>query len=641
MSSRAGVFLALVAVTVALWGCGEVQGGSQSDDGLPLGLEEIFTQNHGIGEALPRPDAGDGGADEWIAVADLSEGRGLYRLVEDDGEPATLQFLGEGAQPRWSPDGDRVVFVGDGVLQWMSASATSTDDATPLVEGMDGVRAPRFSPDGETVAFYSTDSGYQDIWLVPVDGGESRQLTRGAMPQDDSRFAPAWSPSGSRIAYISNEADWWHDDVWVIDVASGQTRQVSSTLMASSTPVWSPGGDVIALMGTAKDEYWYQDLSYIYVLDLDGGSERTLDMQVWATDRAMSQNLIWSPDGETLYFPYQERGDYDLWAVPADGGVATRITSLGGSMSSIHLGRQSGRLSFVRSGPLEGRELWAISTLGGAPERVTRVSPDFQGVQEPREIYYRSWDGLYIQGFLYLPPDFDSGDEYPALVEVHGGGTNSYLRNQNLTEQYLASRGYVVLAINYRGGSGFGRVFQDLGVEDWLNGQALDAASAADWIRAQRWSNGKVGIYGYSYGGSMSMAAITLAPDRFDAAVPMAGAYTKAETSETEDRLGQIFSVTGHGGTPEERPDTYEKSNTLLRVDQIEAPVLLMHGDADTRVPFEHFELAVEALEEHGKEYETRVFEGEPHGFRNPMNRVELYRALEAFFDRHLRDGGR
>ena len=122
-----------------------------------------------------------------------------------------------------------------------------------------------------------------------------------------------------------------------------------------------------------------------------------------------------------------------------------------------------------------------------------------------RKLSYRSFDGLYIQGFLYLPPNMRPGAKYPALVQVHGGGTNSYLRTQNLLEQYLASKGYVVMAINYRGGSGFGREFQDLGVNDWASGQAHDAAIAADFMRSLPYVNGKVGIYGYSYGGIMSI----------------------------------------------------------------------------------------------------------------------------------------
>jgi dipeptidyl aminopeptidase/acylaminoacyl peptidase len=138
------------------------------------------------------------------------------------------------------------------------------------------------------------------------------------------------------------------------------------------------------------------------------------------------------------------------------------------------------------------------------------------------------------------------------------------------------------------------------------------------------------------------MAAIARVPDAFDAAVPMAGIYDFADAYTNADRLGKIFIRTGHGGSPEERPDVYAVSNTLARVANVETPVLTMHGEADVRAPFRQFELAVEILEREGKVYEARSYPNEPHGFRDPANRVDMYRRLEAWFDRWLRsDGGR
>jgi dipeptidyl aminopeptidase/acylaminoacyl peptidase len=407
--------------------------------------------------------------------------------------------------------------------------------------------------------------------------------------------------------------------------------------MASSTPVWSPDGRRIALLGTSKSEYWYEDLAYIYLLDPATGTEETVPMQVHATDWLHNHTVTWSPDGSEIYFPYHERAAVELWRVPAEGGVATRVTNMGGSFRAYHGAANGGGFVFLRQTQTRGTEVDYVPAAGGPARRLTSVSTEWQGLVVPEEISYRSWDGLYIQGFLFAPPDFDPAGRYPALVMVHGGGTNSYLQGLSLTEQYLAQRGYVVLAVNYRGGSGFGREFQDLGVNDWANGQARDAASAATFLRGQPWSNGKVGIYGYSYGGITSMAAIARVPDAFDAAVPMAGIYDFADAYTNADRLGKIFIRTGHGGSPEERPDIYAISNTLARVSNITTPVLIMHGEADVRAPFHQFELAVEILEAEGKVYEAHSYPGEPHGFRNPANRIDMYQRLEAWFDRWLR----
>jgi dipeptidyl aminopeptidase/acylaminoacyl peptidase len=360
-------------------------------------------------------------------------------------------------------------------------------------------------------------------------------------------------------------------------------------------------------------------------------------MQVRATDWLHSQRILWLPDGGSILFPYLERGDFHVWSVPARGGVATRVTHLGGVLRSLSASRNGARVAFVRGGSTAGAEAYLLDIAGGSPRRLTRFSDDWQGVVEPREIAYRSHDGLYIQGFLYLPPGWSESGRYPSLVQVHGGGTNSYLRGLSLLEQYLAAKGYVVLAINYRGGSGFGREFQDLSVNDWANGQAQDAAAAGRFLRSQPWSNGKVGIYGYSYGGIQTMAAIARAPEVFDAAVPMAGIYDFADAYTNADRLGRIFIRTGHGGAPEERPEIYAVSNTLARLRQVRTPLLVMHGEADVRAPYRQFQLAVDSLRAFGKTFESRSYPGEPHGFRDPANRIDMYRRLEAFFDRYLR----
>lgn len=611
---------------------------AQGPQTLPLTWENIFTASAGVRDAVLSPDGGT-----LAVAASTPEGPGIFLVDVSTGEEHPL--VRGGSSPVWMPDGSGILYSADRDL-WIApvdlGSPAAAGEPHPRVRRVTNdpldERAARPSPDGETVAFYSGRSGHQDVWLVPTDGSTApRQLTRESMAVDDFRFAPAWSPDGRTIAYFSNKADYWMDDIWVVDVATGEERQISEGLMASSTPVWSPDGSRIALLGTSKDEYWYEDLAYLYILDPATGSERIVGMQVHATDWLHNLGVFWSPDGAELFFPYLERARMELWRVPAEGGVATRMTNMEGHFRGYDAAADGSGFVFVRSTPTRGAEADYVSRLGGPVRRLTEFSTRWEGLAEPREISYRSWDGLYIQGFLHLPPDFDPNGDYPTLVQVHGGGTNSYLHSLNLTEQYLSRRGYVVLAVNYRGGSGFGRPFQDLGVEDWANGQARDAAAAADFVRAQPWSNGKVGIYGYSYGGITSMAAIARVPDAFDAAVPMAGIYDFADAYTNADRLGKIFTRTGHGGSPEERPEVYAVSNTLARVGNIRTPVLTMHGEADVRAPFRQFLLVVDILEKEGKTYEAHSYPGEPHGFRDPGNRIDMYKRLEAWFDRWLR----
>jgi len=658
-SSRSGAVYFVYLAAVIVSACGgpviTVQDGRNA-----LTLQNIFGAARGAGRAVLSSDG------QTVAVSGSGPaGAGIYAVATgartgEFGEQ--VDFWAQGGSQTWSPDASHLAFTRGGSL-WVVERGQA--DGREVAGNLSGVRAPSWSPDGLMIAFYATDSGYQDVWLVGADGASApRQLTRGAAESDDARFTPMWSPDGRWIAYISNDADWWHDDVWLVEIVSGTTHKVSSSLMASSSPVWSPDGSSLVLMGTAKDEYWYEDLGYLYRIDLDltGAAPRAIreapiEMQVYATDAIMRFDPFWSVDGERIYFPYHERGAFDLWAVPSNGGVATRVTNVGGAWASLDAAPDAHVAVFTRDAPTEGRETWLVDLDGGVPRRLTDFSTRLRGVQRPTEIAFESFDGLYIQGFLYLPPSIRSalgaadgsrgsprglseglvygGPTCPALVQVHGGGTNSFYQGTNLIEQYLANQGFVVLAINYRGGSGFGREFQDLSVEDWLNDQSKDPGAASDWLKAQPWVNGKVGIYGGSYGGMQSMSAITRTPDKFDAAVPMRGIYSEALTLPYADRLGKIFTITGHGGTPEERPEIYAKSETLDRMDRITAPVLLMHGELDVRAPFENFELAVDRLESLGKDFESMTYP-EGHGFRDPANSVDMYSRLETFFGKHL-----
>ncbi len=599
-----------------------------AQDKLPLTWQNIFTKNDGARQAAISPDG------KFVAVVASYQGqRGIF-LVEIN-DPANFKFWASGGSPSWFSDSKKIVYTSDGDVWTITISSKKPDRITNDPEGE---RTPKPSPNGKYIAFYSGRSGYQDIWMVSSTGNDKpEQVTKKGMAADDFRFYPSWSPDSKSIAYYSFKNDYWEDDIWVVDVATKKEKKVSSNLMAMSAPIWSPDGSQIALFGNAKAEYWYEDLSYIYLIDPKKGTDKKLEMQVHATDLLFNHTVSWSGDGSELFFPYQERSEVELWRVSSKGGVATRVTNMGGTFFNYHATKNADAFIFVRSNSTRGNEVDYIKSTGGTLRQLTDFSTKWNDLKEPVEISYRSWDGLYMQAFMYTPEGFDESKKYPTLVHVHGGGTNTYYKRLSLNEQYLANKGYVVLAVNYRGGSGFGRPFQNLSINDWGNGQALDAAHAADFIRAQKWSDGKVGIYGYSYGGITSMAAITRAPGKFDAAVPMAGIYDFGDAYTNADRIGKIFTKTGHSGSPEEKPEIYAISNALSRVDQVDTPLLIMHGEADVRAPFRQYELAVKILKEKKKVFESKSYPNEPHGFRNPQNRVDMYTRLEKWFEKYLK----
>lgn len=553
---------------------------------------------------------------------------GLY-LVGLDGK---ANFLTAGHSAAWLPDNKHIIFLHKQNLWKMDIQ---TRDTTQLTSDPLDIRAPKPSPDGKLIVFASSRGGHQDLWVVPADGSRSpAQLTHKSLPADEMRFGFNWSPNGTHIAYVSNSAGYWSDDLWIIDVNTKQAQRVTDQVMVQGEPAWSPDSNKIAVFGTKKSDYWYLEMANIFLVDVTTATTTLLPKQITAREYGAP---VWSHDGRHLFFTHQSRGEVELWHVNSKGGVATRMSHQGGLIHDWDISEKSQYTAIVRSTPTRGREIELYNLFGGNPVRLTQFSTNWKGLVEPKEISYRSVDGMYIQGFMFVPPDFDNTLQYPSIVQVHGGGTNSYYNGLNLVEQRLAQRGYVVIAVNYRGGSGFGREFQDLSTNDWANTQALDAAAAADFIRAQPWSNGKVGIYGYSYGGITSLGAIARAPEAFDAAVPMAGIYDFATAYKNRNRVIKLFIKHGHSGLPEEQPEHYKISNTIRLLDKVKTPVLLMHGESDTIAPFSQFEMATAELKKQDKVFEAVSYPGEPHRFKNKVNRIDMYRRMESWMDHWLK----
>lgn len=162
--------------------------------------------------------------------------------------------------------------------------------------------------------------------------------------------------------------------------------------------------------------------------------------------------------------------------------------------------------------------------------------------------------------------------------------------------------------------------------------------AAADFIRKQPWSDLKVGIYGYNCGEIACLGAVARAPEAFDAAVPIAGIYDFATAYNNENHIIELFIKYGHSGAPVEKPEHFDISNTIKRLKDVKTPILLMYGEADTIAPFNQFSQAVEELKKHNKVFEAHSYSNEPHRFKNPENRVDIYKKLEAWMARWLKN---
>jgi len=176
-----------------------------------------------------------------------------------------------------------------------------------------------------------------------------------------------------------------------------------------------------------------------------------------------------------------------------------------------------------------------------------------------------------------------------------------------------------------------------LSVGDWTRGQGWDAVAASDLLRSLPYCNGKVGIYGGSYGGIMTMAAITRDPSKFQAAAPFFGIYDWVAAYDDADRLGKIFLVTGFDGyRPEDNPEMYYRNSTINFLKDVNVPLLIEHGELDRRAPYSQALRLVDALKKQGKTFDFFHYPDEQHGIRRPQNFVDAYSRMEAWFAKYL-----
>lgn len=612
--------------------------------GRPLTLESM-NQGITVGDPQVSPDGAR------IAFVSNKSGRGKIWLVGIDGRDPKVLIDDAGSEnsPRWSPDGKTLAFARAEKGQadiW--AVTVANGQVRRITNDAPGERDFAWSPDGARLAFISDRAKFEDLYLVTVADGKVEQLTTETNPWDEGRWEPCWSPDGKTIAYVSNRSATFADDLWLVDVATKKTQRVTTDLHVMSTPIWSPDGRHIAFNGMRVDEFWYGDMSDIYLVAMPDRRVVKLPSTTPVSDGNGNQKMVWAADSKSLFFRYQWQGNTNLWRVGlpgdprAESSVATQMTYEEGVIGAFTVGNDGKSLAYVRSSGTSGGDLYAFNPAGGLPRQLTNWFEPYAGLAAPERLAYRSTDGQYILGYLYRPPNFDASRKYPALVQVHGGGNNAHNNGFHVLENFLASQGFVVMAVEYRGSAGHGRAFQDLALGEWAAGQGWDAVAAARYLKAQPWSNGKVGIYGGSYGGIMSMAAVTRDSSAFDAAAPLYGIYDWADAYAHADRLMQFWVIEGHFGfKPGENPELFNHTASIKHLDGVSKtlPFLVMHGERDRRAPYQQSVKLVEALKARGNPVEFKSFPDDAHGFRTPKSRVDAYGRLLAFFRQHLTGG--
>jgi dipeptidyl aminopeptidase/acylaminoacyl peptidase len=591
-----------------------------------------------------------------------------------------------GDGPQWMPDGERILFpasLGAGSIWTVRADGQQLGRLT----GDLSAQLPRLAPGGSHIAYLSEKSGNPELWLWDVAAGRDRQLTRfGARIN-----AFAWSPDAREIAFAALR--YGSFDIWVVSVADGAVRRVTSSDAYELSPEWTPDGrhlvyvraddrwvdhDVMLVPATggegrvvATDRGWFDYgtigtrstfgaplvspdgrqllfrsarsgwINY-WIIPIAGGEPRPL-----SAEAADQSDARWSPDGRWVVFASNRNGAFDLRVVASGGGTARVLVPVTtGVAGSPAWSPDSRRVAFTLATPTRPQDLYVVALDGGAPRQLTFSQPEAteRALVTPRKVHYTS-DDFSIPAYLYLPPGARSGERFPGILYIHGGPTGQFSDSYQYQPQFLARMGYVVLAPNIRGSSGYGVAFEKANDPCWTICDLRDVAAGVAYLKTLPEVNGaRMGITGISYGGIMSMAAVARAPDLFQAAIPQSGYADWVSFHDYNAELGHTKLLAHEWGPWPDSTSVYRRNSSIGLVHQVQAPVFLVHGVGREQAwrpgvaPIRASQEYALALEQHHKVLQYKTYPNETYYVNGRANQRQLLLDMLEWFDRYLKD---
>jgi dipeptidyl aminopeptidase/acylaminoacyl peptidase len=563
------------------------------------------------------------------------------------GWPVTLTTSAGGKSGlSWSPDNRSLAYASQGSIWTVSIDGGQPHRLThtPPGEGdprQAGDRAPHWSPKGDWILFETGRRGHGDIVAVTPDGLRESILTTGSADSIDG----AWSPDGTGIAYVERAPEYFSGKLQLIHF-NGESgcATVPVTLYTAPVdrgggwalrqPAWSPDGATLALV--LQESGW----DNVYLLSAKGGKPRPV-----TRGEEEDHEPVFSPDGKSLAIvsnretPEASR----IWIVNLNGSGARALTHFDtpGIESSPEWAPNGASVFFHRSSPVTSTDLLVADVQGtnATPTYLTHTLPkNFEGaLQVPEKVKLISKDNLSVAGMLYKPRGFQSRKTYPAVLWIHGRPEGQDDFRLDVWAQYLAQEGYVVLEPNYRGSSGYGEKFRNLNVGDSGGGEMDDVAAGAQYLIDHGLADPKrIAIGGGSHGGTMTAYAVTRYPQLFAAAIEMYGVVDRATFVERTNRNSAVRWMMKMGASPAEKPEVYRRANSLILVDKVQTPLLILHGENDPQVPPYESTQFVKALATHHKTYYYYTYPNELHGFSQREHRLDAWNKELVFLQKYI-----
>jgi dipeptidyl aminopeptidase/acylaminoacyl peptidase len=642
----------------------------------PDGLRVLYTVT---AAAMGAPDAGRVPSRRQLVGADSASSppRARYdthiHLACVDGSDSHQLTFGEYStiRPQWSPNGKWIAFVsgrdGSNDLYLLPVDG---GDATRRTATASGIGNYKWSPDSARIAFVTQDpedstdgvpgsdarvigagTSMHHLWEVAADptsgstAAEARRLTQGNF-NVDPHFAESfnWSPDGSTIAFAHSptpqEGNRWPvlADISTVEVASGAVDRIVETDATSFGPVYSPGGEWLAYAHIERPTW--PGVGDLFIVPAAGGASRRLH----ATFDRKPLPLGWSASGDRVYYTDTLRTHARVGALPADGGKPIDFGPQERVLSFAHLNHTRTHIGCVfedlQSPPeafvMELEPASAVSNVSAANASL----PDHP-LGHTELISWRSEEGPQIEGLLTYPVDYERGRAYPLIVDLHGGPhwffSQVFVANPQPYQFPLAAfaaSGYAVLRCNIRGSGGYGpefrfAVMEDLGGVDFADVMAgVDHAIEIGVADPQR-----LGVLGWSYGAYLSAWAITQS-QRFKAACMLAPVTNLISFTGTTDNH-ELFPGYLNSQFWDD-PALFLARSPVMQVKGATTPALLLHGEADTRVPISQSFEFYHALRQQGCQTQMVAYPRMGHVPGEPGQLLDIMERTLAWYDRHL-----